>query len=529
MDRRTFLKAAGASGVGTSVAEGQVHDAGEGTKSSPSAQWDNGIFGGAWIASTRLASADDDINYHAKATLAVVRFSNGSAINGPAASNYAGWFSSCKSSYQTSDVDGEVDGLFIVAAQGKNGDVGGALIDVTKVGEGTGGAVGVESSLKVLGLNQATLRAVQGIKNFQEGLGGVSGGTGFGDFNEALYGTSFSAFHADQREGVNGAKWDNLLTYYAKRSNQIFRIDGEGRIYASGGWYHRPSYSFQNSPNTGLSSPTKDTLAISTGGVVRAKISERGDLLPGQADTYSIGSPSCRYNSIFLLLGPMVSADRALMSDLTVSKLGLEFIKALIPRSYQLNSESAEIKIVTEDEEAEEQVTVRKFVEVDRPIFNGKDLVSRKNHEWVNVPVFDTVQARDEVSGELIFADADVVVRTQYPSSTENIERVPVMVQVPRMRKVIRSRSKPIRISSVGVKHHYGFLHDEIAGALESINSTKANEERISFGGLSQAGGADGCQRGMLRPDELLAPIVSAIQDLARRLERVEELLERST
>jgi hypothetical protein len=148
-------------------------------------------------------------------TATFIRNVDGSGTFGPSYADIAAMFSTQKHSYLTSAVEGELDTLYVVARQGKKGDVLGIGIDVQKVRTGTGdtGAPGmIEGVVKWIDTSGNALQSQHLIMGFAESTGGESAGQGYGYSVEARGGTWFAAyqvgaFHEETSLGTYGYRF----------------------------------------------------------------------------------------------------------------------------------------------------------------------------------------------------------------------------------------------------------------------------------------------------------------------------------
>jgi hypothetical protein len=321
--------------------------------------WDNGRYGGAFLASHRLSSDDDAQTGGSRGTLAVDRKVQGSGGNGPDLADVAAYFSVSKKNYFTNPDQGEIDGLDIFIGQSSLGDAGGILVDVEKVGGGSGGVMALESAVKRIDTVGTPTQRVQGLFNFAESPGGVSSGTGYGVYLEAQVGAPYSAVHIDQAKLATGALWQNIITACEDRNaaTMFYKVDGVGRSYVGNGGALFPSYSFISDPDTGMYRLGSDQLGFSAGGSVRLYMSS-GGLIPGADNTYSIGAATTgRFANAYFVNSPTIGSDSRLKKDVIDSPLGLDFILKQRPVAYRLKEGGRDIEWTEKEVWVEEPET----------------------------------------------------------------------------------------------------------------------------------------------------------------------------
>jgi hypothetical protein len=202
-------------------------------------------FGGLWETNHQITSSYSSTHPRTRSTLNVSRLATGSGENGPGHSNIGAFITSEKTDYLTSTIEGEVDALYLIAAQGNKGDASGASIGVSKVRGGsspTGGALGIEASTRWIDQSSNVLMDVHSLVGFAEGAGGQSGDTGYGFYAESQGATNatssnqvqpFTAYyggHYDANGNCPGACpiFTNLLVGAGSRSagDIYFKITG---------------------------------------------------------------------------------------------------------------------------------------------------------------------------------------------------------------------------------------------------------------------------------------------------------------
>jgi hypothetical protein len=507
------------------------------TTTTTSEEWANGVFGGSWRVASRRHSSSPSTYAGARATEAVVREVMGNA-NGPSTADYASLRSVLKTNYLTSLAGGEINVDFLTVGQGVNGDCSGTLSDINKVAGGTGGALAHESSVNMRDSSGAIVRAVQAIKNFQEGAGGVSGGKGYGFWTEARAGDPYSAYHADQDQTASGAAWANFLTYTKDRTaaSMIYRVDGAGRTYTSNGSQGIPAYTFVSDTNTGMYRVGEDAVGFSTGGVIRAYVASNGSILPGSDNAYSLGAVgTARFANAYFVNAPTVGSDARSKTAIIDSPLGLEIIPAQRAVAYRLREGGVRIEMVDVEEEVEEPVTEDGDVWIDDSYFDGAAKVKRYRKERGQVQVYDREAVLD-ADGNPVFEEVveavvgedglpvmELVPREalQYRDSEGNLHkqeqpavltqvtrtvRRPVLRAIPRMQKVKRIFQVPVDVPIEGKRQHFGLLAQEVRASLP---------DGVDFAGWLMDDVNDPKSAQALRYEEFIAPLIKANQELA--------------
>jgi hypothetical protein len=421
--------------------------------------WDNGLYGGPFLAAYRLSSADDALFNGSRATFAVDRKVQGSGTNGPAYADLAAYLSVSKKNYYTNPTQGEIDGLEIFVGQSQLGDAGGILVDLEKVGGSTGAGVGVETAVKKIDNTGATAQRIQSIVNFGvESPGGPSISTGYGYWTEAEIGGVYSAFHADQSKAATGALWQNLMTFCEDRdaAKMIYRIDGSGHVLTKPGTQGSPAYSFLLDPDTGLYRLGADQVGLSTGGAVRVYAANSG-VIPGADNAYTLGAATVgRWSNIYTVNAVTVGSDRRLKTEIIDTPLGLDFILALRPKAYKLLHGGTEIQMVDEEVEVEEAILDA----------NGEPVCDR-------VPYID--------------AKGKEAVRL-----------------VPQMQTVTKVVQRPVEVKVPGKRQHFGLIAQEV---LEALNG-------VDFGGHVLADKDDPDSQQSLRYEQFIPILIKAVQEL---------------
>ncbi|MCG7781002.1 hypothetical protein [Lelliottia amnigena] len=215
-------------------------------------------------------------------------------------------------------------------------------------------------------------------------------------------------------------------------------------------------------------------------------------IYPHVDNMFTVGKSGNRLSSLWAANGTIQTSDGILKTDVVESNLSVEFIKWLRPVSYRFISGGNVVEEVDDGfEDIERQVSevVHSTEEINERVnVSGViKFVRRYVTKEVERPVFDTVNVEDE-NGNFI--------------ETANIPRMET-VRVPKKKKVITSVA--------GKRTHYGFIAQEVKALLDQLGTG-------DFGGYVE--GEDG---GLgLRYEQFIAPIVSAMQDVIKRIEKLE-------
>lgn len=170
--------------------------------------------------------------YILAATAAMID-SPGSGFFGPAYAESGILTSAQKDNYLTSSVEGEIDTINCIATQNKKGDVACLLANVTKVRSGsgdTGGALGAEFGTYMRNPSGTILNEVHNIPALVESAAGVSGGSGYGSWNESWVGTNFAGVYVGAYKPSDPATgWIYAFAAANDRtnSNWYFRVIGD--------------------------------------------------------------------------------------------------------------------------------------------------------------------------------------------------------------------------------------------------------------------------------------------------------------
>jgi hypothetical protein len=495
---------------------------------------------GFFLGNNEFFSSEDNTHTDSRATATFVRESVGSGANGPSRANLAGIFSSIKTNFLTSIIDGEVDAAYFIVRQGQKADAGGNLIDLEKVAGDTGGYVGIEIGAKWINSSGAVQRRVQTAMNYggqSSAFYGSSGTNTIGFWAEAQVGTNnLSAFMADQ---VSGASFENILLHTTGRdiANTILRIDNGGRIYGNGAASaSAPTYSWQNDPDTGIRRAAANQVSIVTGGVDRC-VTGNSEFYPAIDNAIDLGlSGIARWRNLFVFNSPTVGSDQRDKIEDPNQKLGLEFIMALRPVAWR-NREggrATEYDTVIKTVERPKKQTVRRasyeekwngaaFVrtEIERDelesIFEEFPIINQDGN-----PVMETVPLLD-AKGKQVFRPLpkERGKKQEYELVTQDrpvihlkevMETVEVEVQVPR------------EVSKEGKRVHHGFMAQEVKAAIDQINAQRVADglDPVDFGGWVKTDINDPDSREALRYEQLIAPLVAAVQELTARVAELE-------
>jgi len=209
-------------------------------------------------------------------------------------------------------------------------------------------------------------------------------------------------------------------------------------------------------------------------------------------NAYTNGGPNARPSSVWAANGTVQTSDFNAKFDILDSNLSTDFIKGLRPVSYKFKVGTNLIEEIDDGfEEIEQQVTekalkteeVHERVEVDGVV---RIIRSYKQVE-VDKPVFESIPVYDEDGNFLKTA------------------------VVPKMETVKVPKKKTVVTPVQGKRTHYGFISQEVKALLDRLGTG-------DFGGYVEA--EDGSLG--LRYDQFISPIVSTLQDLISRIEKLE-------
>ncbi|KAF1045596.1 tail fiber domain-containing protein [Xylophilus sp.] len=182
------------------------------------------------------------------------------------------------------------------------------------------------------------------------------------------------------------------------------------------------------------------------------------DVLPSADNARSVGNSSLRFSQLYAVSGTINTSDRDYKTDIVDTTLGLDFVRSLRPVSYKLREAE---KISTR-----EQTGTTTHLE----------------------PTYD--------------ADGQPVV-------DESGHPVMRAVTIPVMEEVLTPRP--------GRRDHQGLISQEVADALRAADIDPATSGIWSGGDPEVPGSPEG-----LRYEELIGPLVRAVQQLAARVDALE-------
>lgn len=209
-------------------------------------------------------------------------------------------------------------------------------------------------------------------------------------------------------------------------------------------------------------------------------------------NAYTNGGPGARPSTTWAANGTVQTSDFNAKFDIVDSNLSTDFIKGLRPVSYKFKVGTNLVEEVDDGfEEIEQQVTekVLKTEEVNERIEVDGVVRIIRSYKQVEVesPVFESIPVYDEDGNFL------------QTSSVPKME----LVKVPKKKTVVT----PVQ----GKRTHYGFISQEVKALLDKLGTG-------DFGGYVEA--EDGSLG--LRYDQFISPIVSTLQDLISRIEKLE-------
>lgn len=235
--------------------------------------------------------------------------------------------------------------------------------------------------------------------------------------------------------------------------------------------------------------------------------------IPISDNTYICGQGTSRWSSVWAVNGTIQTSDPKLKTNIQSLPSMLDLVSDINPVTFNWISGGYDPLMVEQEQEVQE-VEIQEWDEETVEIRNGVPVLTtkRQRHE---VPVYDDVQVEDE-SGKpqhiTIPAEAEIrdmagkIVRPGKPA-----RYVPRMHRVPRMvKKLVATKTM---VEHEGKRTHWGFLAPEIKSAFEKIG--------IDFGGYVKAPDGTEC----LRPDQLIAPLWKAVQELNQKVIRLQQQL----
>lgn len=182
------------------------------------------------------------------------------------------------------------------------------------------------------------------------------------------------------------------------------------------------------------------------------------DVLPSADNARSVGNSSLRFSQLYAVAGTINTSDRNYKTDIVPTTLGLDFVRSLRPVSYKLKEAE---KISTREQ-------------------TGTTTHLEPTYDDDGQPLFD---------------------ESGHPAMRE--------VTTPVMEEVLTPRP--------GRRDHQGLISQEVADALRAAGIDPATSGIWSGGDPEVPGSPEG-----LRYEELIGPLVRAVQQLAARVEALE-------
>jgi hypothetical protein len=223
-----------------------------------------------------------------------------------------------------------------------------------------------------------------------------------------------------------------------------------------------------------------------------------GIVAPETDNSYTLGTGSKRFTDVYAVSGTVNTSDERQKTDIADCPLGLSFVLSLQPRSFKRLEGGVDVE--WDDKPIEEEVQATEERPVVRTILEVADgvAVERTVERLERVPVFD----------ELPVVDAD--------GNPVLVDGAPKMHGVPRMVKaVVAMRRVKRELPRAGKRTHFGLVAQEVKAALDAAGVG-------DFAGWVLADKDDPASAQGLRPDQLLAPLIRAVQELTARVAALE-------
>ncbi len=190
-------------------------------------------------------------------------------------------------------------------------------------------------------------------------------------------------------------------------------------------------------------------------GEVEYAIYHAGDnLIPSADNVRTLGSSSQRFTQLYAVAGTINTSDRNFKTDIVDTTLGLDFVMSLRPVSYKL----------------------KEAVKVSEHVQTGTTTHLEAERDEAGNPVLDE-------SGDPVFVE----------------------VSTPVIEEVLTPKA--------GVRDHQGLISQEVADALASAGVDPATCGIWTRADPANPGSPEG-----LRYEELIAPLIKAVQELAHRV-----------
>lgn len=236
-----------------------------------------------------------------------------------------------------------------------------------------------------------------------------------------------------------------------------------------------------------------DQMIFWTAGVERLALLANGDIRPTADAGQRLGTAGRRWKEIYAETAVIQTSDARLKRDIEPCALGLDFIRALEPVQYRYADVQEPAVTVTRTERRPVTTRERRRDMVIREVDGQYRLVPEETE--VEVPLMRTVPLHD-ADGQPLLDGAGQPVLHQAPVYEDVREEI---VERPAIDRCYR-------------RLHTGFTAQQISGLLDRTDHDYAMHIR------DVETGEEG-----LRYEELIAPLVAAVQTLADRIERSEE------
>lgn len=250
---------------------------------------------------------------------------------------------------------------------------------------------------------------------------------------------------------------------------------------------------------------TAAALGFGVNGSRTMALDSTGNVYPETDNSVTMGKNGNRWSAIWAANGTIQTSDINEKCNILPCDFGLDFITALEPISYQFkvgqNLVSKEVVL----EEVEEQAIEEREEEFDSvSIVDGVAITSKKTR-IVKVPLFDTFPMQDE-SGAPVLKVIKAAVLSDDGVVLEEAVTERVHHGIPRMIKVMREVQKDVVTPREGLRRHYGLSAQGVKAVIGDADAGFWVYDPET-------------ERQGLRYEELIAPMIKAIQELKAEFE----------